>query len=61
MEIIIAFDKDIGEEYIQNVIRPFKKYRKCSYIYDEMGLLDEKDSPTDKGKTEWNMLLSSRK
>ena len=61
VEIIIAFDKDIGEEYIQNVLRPFKKYRKCSYIYDEMGLLDEKDSPTDKGKLEWNLLLNSRK
>ncbi len=61
VEIIIAFDKDVELEHVLNTVKPFKKYRKCSYIYDDMGLLGEKDSPTDKGKVEWNILLNNRK
>ena len=65
-EIIIGFDKDVKEEEVrynaeqlrtENVI--YKN--KISYIYDEEGLLDDKDSPTDKGSEVFKELFKRRK
>ena len=69
-EIIIAFDK----EYVDLKTEQAKKYRKklvdiCnkykhlasfSYIFDEKNLLEEKDSPNDKGKEIFETLYKER-
>lgn len=60
-EVIIAFDKDISEEYILNKTVPVaNKYFNVSYIKDEYDLLDEKDSPVDKSYKAWNFLYKNR-
>ena len=72
VEVIIAFDKDImtmkdgsgneiGEQLLINISKKFSKYRKSSYIYDTHNILDERDSPVDKGVRIWNHLLKYRK
>lgn len=71
-EIVIAFDKeytdwrsDQAREYrrkIENMCRD-EKYRgqaKFSYIWDMDNLLDEKDSPFDKGKEVFEKLYRNR-
>lgn len=70
-EVVIAFDKDVqnmtddegnhvGEKYLQSVCNKVAKYRKSSYIFDKYDLLEEKDSPIDKGVKVWNYLLKYR-
>lgn len=49
VEIIIAFDKDVNESHVVNICNDLAKYRKVSYIKDRWGLLQEKDSPCDRG------------
>lgn len=66
-EVIIAFDHDVmtkkeeGEDYIQDQAKKFSSFRKVSYIFDEYGILGEKDSPIDNGKKRWEHLLKWRK
>ena len=62
-EIIIAFDKDVmkDEQYLIDTCKRFSRYRKASYIFDEYGVLGEKDSPIDKGMKRWNHLLKFRR
>lgn len=70
-EIIVALDKeyvdpnsDKGKKYRQKLIdmcKPFKNMANFSYIFDENGYLNEKDSPFDKGKEVFDKLYSSRK
>lgn len=66
-EVIIAFDHDVmtkeqeGEEYILSQAKKFSPFRKTSYIFDSYNILDEKDSPIDKGKVIWDHLLKWRK
>ena len=69
-ELVIALDK----EYTDNYDEQAKKYRKklvdicqtystlinCSYIWDYEGLLEEKDSPYDKGKDVFQYLFKNR-
>ena len=72
-EIVFAFDKDIstqaiegeakkGEptQFIQDVCKDIATFRKVSFIYDRFGLLQEKDSPIDRGLRIWKFLLSDR-
>src|SRR5699024_5362418 len=70
-EVIIGFDKEyekIGdpleryyaqkiEETVANKLLP---YFSVSVIWDTEGLLDEKDSPTDKGASVFNTLWKNR-
>ena len=62
-EIIIAFDKDVmkDEQYLIDTCKRFSRYRKASYVFDEYGVLGEKDSPIDKGMKRWNHLLKFRR
>lgn len=60
VEIVIAFDKDVEQEHMIYECRKFKGIRPVSYIYDKFDLLDEKDSPCDKGIKVWNYLLKYR-
>lgn len=72
IEIVIAFDKDvmmmrdkdtkehIGEEFLIKTAQKFSKYRNASYIYDHDEVLDEFDSPIDKGYKVFHELLEKR-
>lgn len=59
-EIVIAFDKDVDDEHIQDICRSMSIYRSVSYIKDTWDLLDEKDSPVDKGYKIWQFLFKNR-
>lgn len=70
-EVIIAMDKEFNEigskeeqfyaEKIKNVfINKLSPYYRTSVIWDTEGFLDEKDSPTDKGKEVFIKLLEQR-
>lgn len=59
-EVIIAFDNDVEEKYIQSQCSKFNKYIKTSYICDKWDLLGEKDSPVDKGHRRWKYLFRHR-
>lgn len=61
VEVIIGFDKGIDREHINKVCQMFYKKRKVSYIDDEMGFLQKDDSPTDRGKMIFELLLENRK
>lgn len=62
-EIIIAFDKDVmkDEQYLIDTCKRFSRYRKASYIFDEYGVLGEKDSPIDKGAKRFSHLFRYRR
>ena len=65
-EIIICFDKEElpGEDKyfnkLWNICQKYKNYCNFSFIYDRDGLLDLKDSPTDKGEENFGKLLNKR-
>ena len=69
-EITLAFDKEYeepfsekGRIYRQKLIDKCKKYQGLAtfyYIFDEHGLLKEKDSPIDRGLETFNKLFSKR-
>lgn len=61
VEIVIAFDKDIKEDFIKETCRKMNLGRTVSYIIDTKGLLDGKDSPVDKGRVIFSQLLNERK
>lgn len=60
-EVIIAFDKDIGISHLLKIANFLKNYFKVSIIYDENLLLNDKDSPVDKGKKIFDVLYKYRK
>ena len=65
-EIVICFDKEelLGEEKYFNklwsICQKYKQYCNFSFIYDREGLLNLKDSPTDKGEEVFLQLLKKR-
>ena len=65
-EIVICFDKEElpGEEKyfnkLWNICQKYKQYCNFSFIYDRDGLLNLKDSPTDKGEEVFLQLLKKR-
>lgn len=65
-EIIICFDKEElpGEDKyfnkLWNICQKYKNYCNFSFIYDRDGLLDLKDSPTDKGEEIFIKLVGKR-
>lgn len=61
-EVVIAFDKDIEKEETEYYCDKLIKYgvKKVSYIYDVDNLLDDKDSPTDKGNAIYQQLFDNR-
>jgi DNA primase len=60
VDIVFAFDKDMPEEHIQKQAKQIKS-RICKRIVDGDDLLDEKDSPVDKGKSIWETLYTKFK
>lgn len=65
-EIVICFDKEEKEgetKYFDKLYALCKKYNQyCnfSFMYDRLGLLDLKDSPSDKGEEVFKKLLEKR-
>lgn len=65
-EIVLCFDKEElpgGDKYFNklwNICQKYKNYCNFSFIYDREGLLDLKDSPTDKGEETFIKLLGKR-
>lgn len=59
-EIVIALDKDVDINEIRFICEKFYRIRPVSYIYDKWGLLDKKDSPTDKGNKMYQFLFKYR-
>lgn len=65
-EIVICFDQEekSGEDKYFNKLykmaEKYKNYCKISFIYDRDGLLNLKDSPTDRGEETFRKLLERR-
>lgn len=65
-EIVICFDKEqkLGDDSYFNKLyamcKKYSKYSNFSFIYDKDGLLNPKDSPTDRGEEVFKELLKRR-
>ena len=65
-EIVVCFDKEElpGQDTyfykLYNLCKKYRNYANFSFIYDMEGLLDLKDSPTDKGEDIFEKLLQRR-
>lgn len=62
-EVIVALDNDVPLEEVRHMCEQFyncKNGVKVSYIYDNEGLLGEKDSPADAENTVYMHLLNHR-
>lgn len=61
VDIIIAFDQDINEDFLRLTCSRFRGIRNLSYILDTKNLLLEKESPADKPNSIYQQLLKERK
>lgn len=59
--IVIAYDKDVKEDELKIECDKFKGLIPTSYILDELNLLNDKESPTDKGEDIFKWLLNDFK
>lgn len=57
VDIVLAYDKDVPEEYMWSECNHFFGIRNCYYIIDQHGLLGDKDSPCDAPNKIYNYLL----
>ena len=60
-EIILAFDKDVKLEHIKKYVDLFSSFVKVTIIYDAYDILDDKESPIDKGMKRFGILYRNRK
>lgn len=51
----------LGEQFLIRTAQKFSKYRKASYIFDSEDLLEDFDSPIDKGYKVFHTLLDNRR
>lgn len=58
--VVIAFDKDVSLKKIKDCISMLKRFTNVYVVYDKTDLLDEKDSPCDKGVEIWKRLYKDR-
>lgn len=59
-DVVIAFDKDVEMKKIKGCTELLKKFTNVYVVYDKWKLLDEKDSPPDKGESVWRQLYERR-
>lgn len=59
VRVVFALDKEVIIRDDPNIAK-LKRYVSTDYIWDRDNLLDEKDSPVDKGKEVFNRLYESR-
>lgn len=60
VNITICYDKDIELDFIKRECIKFKGMRNVYYIYDELGLLKDKESPADKHLKIWKALYKRK-
>ena len=58
--IVIAFDKDVKLNKITDFCKMLKRFANVEVVIDKWNLLDEKDSPPDKGIDVWKTLYERR-
>ena len=59
-EVTIAFDKDVDWKQVVAEAKKFSRFMNTFVVYDKRNLLDEKESPCDKGEDIWRQLYSER-
>lgn len=59
-DVIIAFDKDVKLNKIRECTKMLKRFTNVWVVYDKWKLLDDKDSPPDKGESVWLTLYDRR-
>lgn len=59
VRVVFALDKEVVIRDDPNIAR-LKRYTTCEYIWDRDGLIDEKDSPVDKGVETFMKLYEGR-
>lgn len=59
VRVVFALDKDVKIKEDHNIAK-LKRYVNVEYIYDALDLLDEKDSPVDKGEEVFARLYNTR-
>ncbi len=59
-DVVIAFDKDVQMKKIHECTELLKKFSNVYVVYDKWGLLEDKDSPCDRGEATWNTLYERR-
>lgn len=57
--VVFALDKDVSVREDRHISR-LKQYVNVEYVYDKDDLLEEKDSPVDKGLEVWQKLYEGR-
>lgn len=60
VDIVLAMDNDISIEEVRHMAKKFYRIRPVSYIRDKWDLLNDKDSPTDKGDKIYQFLFKHR-
>lgn len=60
VEIEILLDKDISEEFVWSICEKFYGIRPIFYVYDTLGLLENKESPADKHEKIFQALIKRR-
>jgi len=58
--VVFALDKDVNIQKDHNIKR-LKQFVNVSYVWDKNNLLDEKDSPVDKGADVFRQLFEERR
>lgn len=59
-DVVIAFDKDVSLKKIKQCTALLRKFANCYAVVDRWKLLDDKDSPPDRGKDIWEKLYGRR-
>lgn len=59
-DVVVAFDKDANPKEDEN-IQKLKRFCKVTLALDKWNLLEEKDSPCDKGLETWEKIYSERR
>lgn len=58
--VIIAFDKGVTMKEIKSSTEMLRRFTNVFVVYDRWNLLEDKDSPCDKGEDVWNNLYEKR-
>lgn len=59
-DLTIAFDRDVGMGHIRKTTKLLQKYMNVYAVYDKWGLLQDKDSPCDRGEEVWQTLYERK-
>lgn len=59
-EVVIAFDKGVSLAEVKSTTKLLRRFTNVYVVMDKWNLLDDKDSPCDKGEDVFNMLYERR-